>query len=261
MQADPLHRGERLRPEAAETERLRSIAGRLRRIEAAIAAAAARAGRRPEEVRLLGASKGQSAEAVRAAWDAGLRLFGENRVQEAAAKVAALPPTAEWHLIGPLQTNKVRRAVDLFRAVHSIDRPRVAEALEREAAARGAGIVGFLEVNLAAEPSKHGFPPQGLADAVRPLSALRHLRIAGLMAIPPQGDTPEASRPWFRALRALRDDLSALPEWRGWPGWLSMGMSDDFEVAIEEGATHVRVGTALFGPRAARFEPAAEPQC
>jgi pyridoxal phosphate enzyme (YggS family) len=251
VQADPLHRGQRLKPEAAEEERLRSIAERLQWIEERIAAAAARAGRRPEDVRLLGASKGQPVAAVRAAWDAGLRLFGENRVQEAAGKVAALPPAAEWHLIGPLQTNKVRRAVDLFRAVHSIDRPRIAEALEREAAARGATLAGFVEVNLAAEPSKHGFPPEGLAAAVRPLAALRHLRIAGLMAVPPQGETPEASRPWFRALRGLRDELSALAEWRDWPGWLSMGMSDDFEVAIEEGATHVRVGTALFGPRAA----------
>jgi len=218
----------------------------LRQIEGRIAAAAARAGRRPEDVRLMGVSKGQPTAAVRAAWEAGLRLFGENRVQEAAGKVAALPAEAEWHLIGPLQTNKARRAVELFTAVHSIDRPRIAEALEREAAARGAELAGFIEVNLAAEPSKHGFAPTGLAEAVRPFAALRHLRIAGLMAIPPQGDTPEDSRPWFRA---LRDELSALPEWSGWPGWLSMGMSDDFEVAIEEGATHVRVGTALFGPR------------
>jgi hypothetical protein len=200
-------------------------------------------------VRLVGVSKGQPAAAARAAWEAGLRVFGENRVQEAAEKVDALPPAAEWHLIGPLQTNKARRAVELFAVVHSIDRPRIAEVVEREAAARGKVIPGFIEVNLAGEAAKHGFAPEGLAEAVRPLAGLQHLRIAGLMAIPPQGDDPEASRRWFRALRALRDGLAARPEWSAWPGWLSMGMSDDFEVAIEEGATHVRVGTALFGQR------------
>ncbi len=243
MQADPLHRGQRL---TADPE---AIAARLRAIEERIAAACARAGRRPEEVRLVGVSKGQPAAAARAAWDAGLHVLGENRVQEAAEKVAALPAAAEWHLIGPLQSNKARRAVELFAAVHSVDRPSIAEHLEREAAARGRELPGLLEVNLAGEASKHGFAPAGLAAAVRPLAGTSHLKIVGLMAIPPQGDSPEDSRPWFRALRSLRDDLAARPEWRGWPGWLSMGMSDDFEVAIEEGATHVRVGTALFGPR------------
>lgn len=200
-------------------------------------------------MRLLGAGKGQPPDVLREAFDAGLRLFGENRVQEAAAKIPELPPAAEWHLIGPLQTNKARRAVDLFAAVHSVDRPKIAAALAREAAARGAALPVFLEVNLAGEASKHGFPPDGLPAAARPLAALPGLRVVGLMAVPPLGGATEASRPWFRRLRALRDELAALPEWRGWPGWLSMGMSDDFEVAVEEGATHVRVGTALFGPR------------
>ena len=226
-----------------------SIGDRLRRIERRIAEACARAGRRPEEVRLLGASKGQPVAVLRAAWEAGLRLFGENRVQEAAAKVPELPAAAEWHLIGPLQTNKVRRALDLFAAVHSVDRPKIAAALAREAAARGIDLPVFLEVNVAGEASKHGFPAAGLVAAAPPLADLPHLRVVGLMAVPPLGGDPEASRPWFRRLRALRDELAARPEWHGWPGWLSMGMSDDFEVAVEEGATHVRVGTALFGPR------------
>ncbi len=226
-----------------------SVGDRLRRIERRIAEACARAGRRPEEVRLLGASKGQPVAALREAWEAGLRLFGENRVQEAAAKAPELPAEIEWHLIGPLQTNKVRRALDLFAAVHSVDRPKIAEALAREAAARGVDLPVFLEVNLAGEASKHGFLADGLAAAAAPLTALPRLRVVGLMAVPPLGGDPEASRPWFRRLRALRDELAARPEWRGWPGWLSMGMSDDFEVAVEEGATHVRVGTALFGPR------------
>ncbi len=158
----------------------------------------------------------------------------------------------DWHLIGPLQTNKVRAALDLFRTIHSIDRLKIAEAVDREAGARGIAVTGFLEVNLGSEESKHGFYPQGpggLAEAVRPLADLQHLKIVGLMAIPPQGDSPEDSRPWFRRLRELRDELAARPEWTGLPGYLSMGMSDDFEVAVEEGATHVRVGTALFGPR------------
>ena len=152
-----------------------------------------------------------------------------------------------------MQSNKVRPALELFRTLHSIDRLRIAEAVDREAAARGQPVDGFLEVNLGGEESKHGFlaegAAEGLAEAVRSLAALRHLRIVGLMAIPPQGETPEDARPWFRKLRELRDSLAARPEWQGFPGWLSMGMSDDFEVAVEEGATHVRVGTALFGSR------------
>lgn len=238
------------------------MAERLAGLRARIEAACRRSGRDPSGVLLLGASKTQPAAALAAAFRAGLRVFGENRVQEALEKsreLSALTAEAaeagavEWHLIGPLQSNKVRPALELFRTLHSIDRLRIAEAVDREATARGMGVDGFLEVNLGGEESKHGFsvegPAEGLAEAVRPLAALRHLRIVGLMAIPPQGETPEDARPWFRRLRELRDALAARPEWQGFPGWLSMGMSDDFEVAVEEGATHVRVGTALFGSR------------
>jgi pyridoxal phosphate enzyme (YggS family) len=227
-------------------ERYQSI---TRRIEEACE----RRGRRREEVVLVGASKVQPTEALAAAWHAGLRVFGENRVQEALAKSRELSGfDIEWHLIGPLQTNKVKAALDLFRTIHSVDRLRVAEALDQEAGRRGITVSGFLEVNLGGEESKHGFPVEGLAEAVRPLAGLGHLKIVGLMAIPPQSADPEdseGSRPWFRRLRELRDELAARPEWRGFPGWLSMGMSHDFEVAVEEGATHVRVGTLLFGPR------------
>ena len=222
---------------------------RLAAIRERIAAACAQSGRSPGEVVLVGASKLQPIARLLAAFRAGLTVFGENRVQEAAAKAPELPREIEWHLIGPLQSNKAKPAVELFRAVHSIDRPKIALALDREAAARGRTLLGFLEVNLGGEASKHGFVPARLAEAVRPLADLEHLRIAGLMAIPPPAETPEGSRSWFRQLRVLRDDLAARPEWAGFPGWLSMGMSDDFEVAVEEGATHVRVGTALFGPR------------
>lgn len=227
-----------------------------------IAAACRRARRDPAAVTLLGASKKHPAADLVPFLGAGLRLLGENRVQEAQAKqrqLAALaaagdlpgfsPQDVEWHLIGPLQSNKVRLAVDLFRAVQSVDRPEIAAALDQEAARRGLVLTGLIEVNLGGEPSKHGFAAAGLAEAVRPLAALSHLRLAGLMAIPPAAASPAAARPWFRRLRELRDELGSRPEWRGWSGLLSMGMSDDFETAIEEGATHVRLGTVLFGPR------------
>jgi PLP dependent protein len=225
------------------------VPARLALIRSRIEEACRHAGRAPESVTLVGASKTQPLPVLEAAFQAGLRTFGENRVQEALAKAPRLPPEIEWHLIGPLQSNKVRAALGLFRTVHSVDRVKIAEALDEEAGARGITVSGFLEINAGEEGSKHGFPPAGLAEAVRPLADLRYLRIVGLMAIPPLGDTPEDSRRWFRRLCELRDELAAHPEWQGFPGWLSMGMSDDFEVAIEEGATHVRVGTALFGVR------------
>jgi pyridoxal phosphate enzyme (YggS family) len=228
------------------------IRGRYQGITRRIEEACGRHGRRREEVVLVGASKTQPPEALAAAWHAGLRVFGENRVQEALAKSRELPYPIEWHLIGPLQTNKIKAALDLFRTIHSVDRLRVAEAIDQEAGRRGIAVSGFLEVNLGGEESKHGFPVEGLAEAVRPLAGLGHLKISGLMAIPPEAEDPEGSRPWFRRLRELRDELASRPEWPGFPGWLSMGMSHDFDVAVEEGATHVRVGTSLFGPRSPR---------
>jgi pyridoxal phosphate enzyme (YggS family) len=243
LQAHPLFRGgARLSGEPGLAERLAHIRSR-------VADACGRAGRPIDGVTLVGASKTQPAPVLAEAFEAGLRVFGENRVQEALAKSRELPSGIDWHLIGPLQSNKVRAALDLFRTIHSIDRPRIAEAIDREAGARGLQVSGFLEVNLGGEESKHGFAPKILVEAARPLADLRHLRIVGLMAIPPQEDDPEEARRWFRRLRGLRVDLAGRPEWAGVPGWLSMGMSDDFETAIEEGATHVRVGTALFGPR------------
>lgn len=242
---------------------LAELPARVAEIRERIAAASARAGgstnrsinSSTSKVTLVGVTKTHPAPLVEAAWHAGLRVFGENRVQEALGKsreLTALPPPPEgpeWHLIGPLQSNKVRAALDLFRTIHSIDRPKIGEAIDREAAARGLRIDGFLEVNVAGEESKHGFPPEGLAEAVRPLAGLPHLRIVGLMTVPPYLEDPEASRGWFVRLRELRDELAARPEWEGFPGLLSMGMSHDFEIAIEEGSTHVRVGTALFGAR------------
>ena len=233
-----------------------TVAGRLAAIHQRIAAACARAARAPAEVTLLGASKQQSIETLREAYAAGLRHFAENRVQEAQRKAPELPDDIVWHLIGPLQTNKARLAARLFRVVHAVDREKVARALgdERDAAHP---LDVLLEVNLGAESTKHGFAPGEIAPAARQIAALPSLRLLGLMAIPPEEEDAERMRPWFRALRALRDGLAADPALsaRGFAGWLSMGMSGDYEVAVEEGATHVRVGTALFGPRPA---PAAQ---
>jgi hypothetical protein len=225
------------------------VAERVARVEETIARACERAGRARQEVRLVAVTKQQSLARIRAAHAAGLRVFGENRVQEAEEKRPELPDDVEWHLVGPLQSNKVRRAVDTFRVVHAVDRPKIAILLDREAGERGLRLDGFLEVNLGEEPAKHGFSPRGFLDTVAPLADLGHLRLVGLMAIPPLENDPERTRLWFRRLRDLRDRLVEHPAWAGCPGRLSMGMSDDFDLAIAEGATDVRVGTALFGPR------------
>lgn len=225
------------------------IKSNLSRIRRRIAEACETSGRDPTTVVILGASKGQPIERLRWAWDAGLRVFGENRVQEALEKIPQLPAEADWHLIGPLQSNKAKKAAPKFSTIHSVDRPKIAFTLDREAAAAGRSLQGFIEVNLGGEPTKHGFLPDALASRIEPLSELRALEIVGLMALPPFEERPEASRAWFRMLRQLRDDMCSRPEWSACPGHLSMGMSHDFDVAVEEGATHVRIGTALFGPR------------
>lgn len=225
------------------------VGGNFQRIERAIAAACKRAGRSPGDVRLVGAGKRQPIERLRAAYDAGLMIFGENRVQEAEANQPRLPESISWHLIGPLQSNKTRRAAQLFDAVHSVDRLKIGQRLGSAAADLGRRLEVFCEVNLGGEESKHGFAPEGLAAAIRPLADVDGIQVVGLMAIPPPEDDAERARGWFRRLRELRDDVCSRPEWSSCPGYLSMGMSGDFELAIEEGATHVRVGTALFGAR------------
>ncbi len=228
--------------ESTVAERLESVRRRLRE-------ACERSGRDPREVTLLGIGKRQPIERVRAAIAAGLQIFGENQVQEAVAKSAELPVDLEWHFVGHLQSNKVKPAVRLFDVVHSVDRLKIARRIDGEAGRQGRRIQGMIEVNLGGEPSKHGFPAADLIEAVRPLADLEHLRIVGLMAIPPYEEDLVAARGWFRRLRELRDEIAARDEWEDFPGWLSMGMSHDFEAAIEEGATHVRVGTSIFGAR------------
>jgi pyridoxal phosphate enzyme (YggS family) len=228
---------------------IEGVAARLAEVERRIGAACARAGRARTGVTLVGASKMHDVATLRAAYEAGLRVFGENRVQEGQRKAPGLPADCMWHLLGPLQTNKVKPAVALFSVFHAIDRTKVALALDAECAARGARREGFLEVNLGDEETKHGFAASSLPSEAEPLAALSHLRIVGLMAIPPVEDDAARARDWFVRLRALRDELGARAEWAGWQGALSMGMSGDYELAVEEGATHVRVGTALFGER------------
>lgn len=225
------------------------LVDRFRQVQARVESACKKAGRDPSDVTLVGASKSQPIERLSWAWSAGLRVFGENRVQEAIRKSASLPSEIDWHLIGPLQSNKVKKAVEIFSTVHSIDRVKIAHALDREAARRGRTLKGFLEINLAGESTKHGFNTEGFIDQVETLAQLGSLDIVGLMAIPPLESNADKSRQWFRRLRELRDDLIADARWSDCPGYLSMGMSQDFELAIEEGATHVRIGTALFGSR------------
>jgi pyridoxal phosphate enzyme (YggS family) len=225
------------------------IAANLDTIRLRVAAACQRVDRDPAEITILGASKHQPIERLRWAWEAGLRIFGENRVQEALAKMPELPEEIEWHLIGPLQSNKARKVVPAFTAVHSIDRVKIARVLDTEAANLGRRVDGFLEINLAAEDSKHGFLPSELPGHLETLVGFQHLHIVGLMAIPPFEPNPQDSRVWFQQLRDLRDQIRAHQGWSSFPGKLSMGMSHDYDIAVEEGATHVRIGTSLFGPR------------
>lgn len=221
----------------------------LTEVRRRIAQAATASGRDPEEITLIGAAKRQPIDVIRQAVDAGLGHLGENRVQECRDKQPQLPDRLTWHLIGPLQSNKVNLAVDLFDVIHTVDRMKIARRLDARAATLDRRLPVMLEVNLAGEAAKHGFAPADLGGVRERLPEWPHLEVQGLMAIPPFGDSAEASRPWFRRLRELRDEFFDAAELASAPGSLSMGMSGDFEVAIEEGATHVRVGTALFGPR------------
>jgi len=216
----------------------------LDRVRERVARAAARAGRRPDEVLLIGVSKTVDVERIRAAVAAGIAALGENRVQEAKGKIETLGHRVPWHLIGHLQTNKARDAVALFDVIHSVDRLDLAREIDKRAHTAGRIAEVLVEVNVAAEAQKGGVAPDDVAALLDAIGTLTALRVRGLMAIPPAVERPDDARPWFRALRTLAE-RHGLKE-------LSMGMSADFEVAIEEGATMVRVGTAIFGPRPAK---------
>ena len=224
------------------------LAAARERVLERIERAAGRTGRDPAGVTLVAVSKTVDAERVQAAIDAGLTLLGENRVQEAAAK---MPQTrgGTWHLIGPLQSNKAGRAVELFDTIESVDSLELARRLDRLAGERSPGrrLAVLLQVNVADDPAKAGFTPDGVTEALPALIDLPNLRVDGLMTIGPLVESPDAARPTFRALRLLGERLRSGHDGLG--STLSMGMSDDFEVAVEEGATMVRVGRALFGDR------------
>ena len=223
------------------------LASRLVEVRSRIAAACARAGREAGAVRLVAVSKTVPPDVVRAAMALGQTLFGENRIQEALPKIEQAGPAARWHFVGHLQTNKARQAVGRFELIHGVDDPELVVELDRRAAAKGIVQAVLAQANLAGETTKHGAGEDGLDRLAEVAAAAEHLDLRGLMIIPPPIDDPGASRRWFARLRTLRDGLAErlgrpLPE-------LSMGMTDDFEVAIEEGATLVRVGRAIFGER------------
>jgi pyridoxal phosphate enzyme (YggS family) len=223
-----------------------SIHDRLLRVQDRIRAAAGRGGRDAASVTLVAVSKMMPVEIIQEGLAAGVMVLGENRVQEARDKIAALPGRATWHLVGHLQTNKAKAAVQLFELIHSLDSLKLAEALDRSGQQAGKTVRCLIEVNLGGEESKSGMAEEGVRALLEAAERLTHLRIEGLMTIPPFLPDPEQVRPFFRRLRTLRDKLAGeglyLAE-------LSMGMTHDFEVAIEEGATMVRIGTAIFGPR------------
>jgi PLP dependent protein len=230
-----------------ETNDNEGIQSRLAEVRAGIETATQRAGRAPGAVRLVAVSKTKPAEAIRAAYAAGQRDFGENYAQELEEKALALADLKDirWHAIGQLQRNKAKVVARVARFVHAVDREELAIELARRASAAGATLEALIEVNVSGEASKGGCPPAALGELLGALRRLDGLRVVGLMTIPPASDEAEAARPVFASLRALRDEhggAAVLPE-------LSMGMTHDYPIAIAEGATMVRVGTAIFGSR------------
>ena len=233
-----------------------TISENIQRVRAQIADAAARAGRKPSDVTLVAVTKTLPVESALAAYMAGQRHFGENRVQEAADKIpsaSSLAPQAHWHLIGHLQRNKVKQALELFSLIHSVDSVRLAEAISERSAAAHKQMPILLELNLTYEDTKSGFrldgDPLEFVRAVEQICALPNVQVQGLMTVAAYSPRAEDARPVFERLRALRDELAARHGGE-WPH-LSMGMSGDFTIAIEEGATLVRIGTAIFGERLA----------
>lgn len=224
-----------------------SIQENLDIVKEKICAATARSGRKADDVELVVVTKTYDAEIIREAVDAGHRLFGENRVQELLSKQPQLPSSLRWHLIGHLQANKVRKVLSNVELIHSVDSLGLAQDINRIAAEMGLHPKILLEVNVAVEASKHGFAPDKLESDLEELYKLERLEIQGLMCVPPLSANPEDSRKHFIMLRALRDKLEKLAG-APFPA-LSMGMSGDYAVAVEEGATLVRVGSAIFGKR------------
>ena len=224
-----------------------TMAGRVAAVRGRIEKACAGCGRDPASVRLVAVSKTYGPEVVTEAAACGLDLFGENRIQEAAAKIDLSPPALEWHLVGHLQSNKARLAVCLFDLIHSVDSLKLLQAVDRHSREEGKTQKLLIQVNVSGEASKFGLDPDEAPAVLEASQACMNIEVAGLMTMPPLTPDPERAAPYFQKLRALRD------RWREATGLpldeLSMGMSHDFEVAIAEGATLVRIGTAVFGPR------------
>ena len=230
------------------------LAARLTAVREQIAAAANASGREPEEVKLIAISKTHPASVIRTLIELGAGDLGENRVQEAEEKIAEIGrDRARWHLVGHLQANKARRAVNLFEVIHSLDSLDLAQRLDRLCAEEGREKLPVLiQVDLGHEETKSGIDESELTDLVEGLKSLTHLELIGLMTLPPFFDDTEQSRPFFRRLRELRDELRSRGAFGNRKGELSMGMTHDFEIAIQEGATMVRIGTAIFGERVPR---------
>ena len=225
------------------------IGENVKRVRARISAAALRAGRNPDDILLIAVTKNVGVNDVRKGIEAGLDMFGENRVQEAEEKIVEVGHNVQWHMIGHLQTNKVKKAVDLFDIIHSVDSIHLAAEIEKRAFAVKKQVSVLLQVDLADEETKFGFSKEELFDALDKLAGFVHLRVRGLMTIPPFSPEPEDSRIYFKELAKIKEKISESRLSEIDMDILSMGMSQDFEVAIEEGANMVRIGTALFGPR------------
>ncbi len=235
----------------SEPQRQEDLRQRLERVREQIAAAANRVNRRPEEITLVAVSKTHPPELVREAIAAGATDLGENRVQEAEAKISRVGRgAARWHLIGHLQSNKARRAVELFDVIHSLDSVALVQRLDRMCGEANREVLPVLiQVDLAREATKSGVAESEVPKIIAAIRQSQTLRLTGLMTLPPYSDAPEQARPFFRRLRELRDELRAQGAFGDQGGELSMGMTNDYLVAIEEGATIVRIGTAIFGTR------------
>jgi pyridoxal phosphate enzyme (YggS family) len=225
------------------------IATNINTIKQRIAAAAARCNRAPDSIKLLAVTKTVPAVCIGKAIEAGQTAFGENYVQEAKEKVAVIGPRAQWHMIGHLQTNKAKYAVNLFNYIHSVDRMDLAWELDKKARLIGQKMNILIEVNVSGEKTKNGIPADTAVSLIKDVSKLENLSVRGLMTMAPYSANPEDSRPYFTGLRNLRDDIIRAGITGIQMEDLSMGMSDDFEIAIEEGATIVRIGRAIFGER------------
>lgn len=225
------------------------VTANYRKIIERIREAAMKAGRNPQEVKLLAAAKSQSIESIRAAIATGVRLVGENYVQEAQEKRQAISDPVEWHMIGHLQRNKVKAALNTFDLIESLDSVALALELDKEGRKKGKTVRTFIEVNLGDEQSKSGLAQDAVVELLKRVGDLEHLRVEGFMAVPPFRENPEEVRPFFAALKNLQLELQCLKIPNVMLNELSMGMTHDYPVAVEEGATMVRIGTALFGPR------------